>query len=233
MKKLFILIIAVFLFTGCASGNYKLEINKDLSVIEDANITGTNEFFSIFYKNHPITIVKEFYDSDTIKSKLNDNNYFHELIRDEGNPKVHVNKKFNSIKEYVDGTIFKGNGFEDIEYEINDNLVTVRAKGLISPLNETVEGGYVISSMNISIKSYYDVVDSNADSFNKTSNTYTWNIKNDGKSSKEISLTLNKNKKYYESYLLYILFFIFSVVLCFILYSVSKVIRRARDNNSF
>ena len=97
MKKT-ILLLLPFLLTGCASVNYNLVINKDLSVSEEVNISATKEYFDGFYMNLPITIVEEAYNNPQINDLLKQNNYSYELRKDNRPyPSVFVNQKFELL----------------------------------------------------------------------------------------------------------------------------------------
>ena len=102
MKKKILILLIPFLLTGCASVNYELDIDKNINVSEKVKITATSDFFNIYYKNLPITIVKEFYNDSDIQNKLNSNNY-----------KQRIKRKNFYIK----------NGFKDANYTIKERNI--------------------------------------------------------------------------------------------------------------
>ena len=59
MKKIVILIFALFLVTGC-SVRYEATINEDLSITEKAKITGTETFFDSYYKTTKKQVIQSF-----------------------------------------------------------------------------------------------------------------------------------------------------------------------------
>ena len=56
MKKIILLIGIVFILTGC-SVEYNLTIDKNLKAIEELEMTGTKDFFDIYYKNSKLSVV--------------------------------------------------------------------------------------------------------------------------------------------------------------------------------
>lgn len=112
MKKKILILLIPFLLTGCASVNYELDIDKNINVSEKVKITATSDFFNIYYKNLPITIVKEFYNDSDIQNKLNSNNYKHEINQKNAKyPEVIISKEYKSLEEYSQNTIFKNQVF--------------------------------------------------------------------------------------------------------------------------
>ena len=57
MKKWLLLIISIFLITGCKV-EYNITINDNLSVSESVNMTGTDDFFDVYYKTLRINVIK-------------------------------------------------------------------------------------------------------------------------------------------------------------------------------
>ena len=230
MKKILILLIPFFL-TGCASVNYNLEIEKNLEVSEEVFITGTTDYFNNFYKNYPLTIVEEWYQSERILNTLNENNYNHKIITDEVTyPGVLVKKKYNSLTEYSNNTIFKDQTFEKIYSITNDNLITIKAVDFLPYLEDETDARYAISNLSINIKVPYVVVNHNADKYNKQTNTYTWAI-TEKTDEKEIELTFDKNKVYVYNLVMYISMFILCLVIVAIIFVVRKYIKKSKINN--
>ena len=79
MKKIVILAAVIILITGC-SVKYKLTINEDLSIIEEASLNGTDKFFENYYKSTKINVVNTLLD--VYKDVLSENNYKYEVIED-------------------------------------------------------------------------------------------------------------------------------------------------------
>ena len=58
MKKIILIFLILFLVSGCATVEYQLDIQKDLSVLENVFISATSEYFNDFYRENPKTVVK-------------------------------------------------------------------------------------------------------------------------------------------------------------------------------
>ncbi len=234
LKKIIILIIP-FLLTGCGSVNYNLNINKDLTVEEQVFMTATEEYFDIYYKNFPKTIVKNTYDDPETMKPLIDNNYQYELKTDNQQfPGILAKKKFNSLLEYTNKTVFKGQAFKNISTTTKDSLVTLKATDLLPYILDEDVDYYLISRLKITIKLPYIVTSNNADSVNEKTNTYTWKIDEKTKS-KEINITFDKSKIYiYKNDLIkYISIFLICVLIILLITYFRKIIKKNKFNNQF
>ncbi len=230
VKNIILVLIIIFGLTGCADVTYNIDINKDLKVSEEVFITGTEDYFNNFYKNLPITIVKEFYDDSEQIKPLKNANYTYELKSvDVKYPGVFAKKSYSSIDDYVNNTIFKGQSFSNIKSDIKDNLVNINVSGFI-PYDEDVTYGYPVSRLIIKIKLPFVVTENNADSVDKKDNIYTWNI-DSTTTDKEIKLTFDKNKIYVYNVIMYISILIL-IIICIIIGIVSyKIYRKNKLNN--
>lgn len=229
-KKLLILLIP-FLLTGCASVKYDLEIEKDLKVTETVFITATSEYFSLFYKNNPSTIVKGVYDSEENSKLFKNNNYSYEFItKDVTYPGILVSKTFNTLSEYTSNTVFKDQIFDNIYSVTNDNLITLKAADFIPYTLDETDVGNPVSSLKINIKLPFVVVDNNADSYDPKTNTYTWEITEET-NEKEIDLTFDKTKIYVYNLVMYISIFILILIVVILIFMGYKLIKKSKTNN--
>ena len=196
LKKIFLVLIGIFLMTGCADVKYNINISKKMKVEEEVFITGTNTYFANFYRNLPITIVEEYYNNKETMKPLAENGYTFEINKDKGRyPGILANKSFNSLKEYKENTVFINQVFEDISLIENDKLITLETKNFLPYVEDESFGRYPISNLSIDIKLPYVVTENNADSYNPKTNTFTWKIDSNTKD-KEIKLTFDKSKIY-------------------------------------
>ena len=217
-KKLLLILLFLMFITGC-QGTTNITINKDLTVVEELNLTGTTEFFSGHYKTMPINVLKNLLSSDGRDELLRENGYTYEVIKPKGYPYVYISKKYSSISEFVSNTIFKNQYFEDLVVETNDNLITLKSKSFI-PYEDGDLERYDIKSFTINIKVPYVVKENNADSYDKKTNTYSWKIDSDTKD-KEINITFDKDKIYVYNVAMYVSI----IILCFIGFVIFIIIR--------
>lgn len=205
MLKKIIIIIIPFLLTGCGSVKYDLNIEKDLTVSETSFMTATADYFNLFFKNYPITIVEGVYELEENKLLFTNNGYTYDLVRENIKyPGILVTKKYNNLNDYSNQTIFKGQTFEEINVTTNDNLVTLKTKNFLPVyLVEEIDDRRIVSELEINIKLPFVVTNHNADNYDKKTNTYSWYIKEDTED-KEIELTFDKNKKYVYNLVMYI-----------------------------
>lgn len=213
MKKKILILLIPFLLTGCASVNYELDIDKNINVSEKVKITATSDFFNIYYKNLPITIVKEFYNDSDIQNKLNSNNYKHEINQKNAKyPEVIISKEYKSLEEYSQNTIFKNQTFENIIVTTNDNLITLQTVNFKKYTTDDDSDSYPVSKLAISIKSPYVVVENNADKHDKKTNAYIWLV-DSSTENKEIKITFDKNKIYIYNIIMYISLFVIILII--------------------
>lgn len=213
MKKKILILLIPFLLTGCASVNYELDIDKNINVSEKVKITATSDFFNIYYKNLPITIVKEFYNDSDIQNKLNNNNYKHEINQKNTKyPEVIVSKEYKSLEEYSQNTIFKNQVFENVIITTNDNLITLQTVNFKKYTTDDDSDSYPVSKLAISIKSPYVVVENNADKHDKKTNAYIWLV-DSSTENKEIKITFDKNKIYIYNIIMYISLFVIILII--------------------
>ena len=74
MKKWLLLIICVFLITGCKV-EYNVTINDDAKVLESVNMTGEDAFFDTYYKTLRINVIKSLLAANGNEDLLKDNHY--------------------------------------------------------------------------------------------------------------------------------------------------------------
>lgn len=230
MKKIFLLIIP-FLLTGCASVSYNLKINKDLSVVEDVKMTATKEYFDSYYKNLPITIVKQAYESEWM-DVVKQNEYDYKLVKDNVRyPTIFVNKKYDNLNKYTKETIFKGESFENILVIENNNLITIKTDNFLPYLEDQDQARFPISQLVINIQVPYVVTNSNADKKNMQDHIYTWII-NEKTENKEINITFDKTKIYIYNLTMYISMIIIGILIVIGIIVIIKIRNKNKINNT-
>ena len=233
MKKILILLIP-FLLTGCASVQYNLNINKDLNVVEEVNISATKEYFNDYYMNLPITIVRRAYNNDEVMKPIKENGYTYELRKDNNPyPSVFVSKKYDSLNDYTNNMVFKGQSFDEIFVTEDNNLINIKTKGFnqYAPDDSGDDNNrYPISDLSINISLPFVVTNNNADKYNAKTNTYIWLI-NEKTQDKEINITFDKTRIYIYNLYFYIGLGIFVIIVIIGLYFVLKVIRKNKMLN--
>lgn len=171
MKKLLLLVISLLLFTGCKV-DYNLTINNDGTVKEDIYMTGTKEFFDVYYKSSKINIINMMLDID--KDSLINNSYKYEVV-DNATPYVYASKSFYNISDYSNKTIFFKQYFDGIVAQNNNGIITFKTSGF-KPIDPDDPSRYDIKDTYINIKVPYKVIEHNA--LKVKNNVYTWSIKN-------------------------------------------------------
>lgn len=171
MKKIVLLIISLLLITGC-SVKYNLTINEDLTIIENAKMTGTSEFFNNYYKTTKKNVLS--YLLDMYKEELDNNGYKYELINDKI-PYVDVTRKYDNMNDYLNNTILFNGIFDKIVYTEDGNIKKLETIGYNSNEQDNPDR-FVISELEIAIKCPYKVVNHNAKSSDKKTNTYYFTL---------------------------------------------------------
>lgn len=228
MKKLVLVLIFLFLTTGC-SVTSNITINKDLTVKEEVKMTGTSEFFSTYYKSRPITTVNMLLNSGNRRETLIKNGYQYYIDESGNYPVVIANKNYSSINSFVTNTIFKEQYFENFETTEVNNLITIKAYNFIKYIEGDVEL-YEIDNFALNIKLPYVVTSHNADKYNSKTNTYTWYIQKETED-KEINLTFDKNRVYVYNLVMYISIFLLCLLGVILIIVIRKIVIKSKKNN--
>ena len=166
MKKI-VIILLLLVVTGC-DVNYNVKINEDLTIIEEAYISGNDEFYQPFYKTTRINVLKEMLEN--YKDTLIENKYTYELI-ESYNPSIIVKKEYNDITSYINSSLLFNDYFEKINYTKEGNIVKIETEGF-NPNEEDNPDRFFVRNLDIAITSSYKVVNSNASKIDKKTNTY-------------------------------------------------------------
>lgn len=171
MKKIVILILAIFLITGC-SVKYNLVIKEDLSVEEEAKLTCTEDTFAVYYKTTKVNVIKSFVD--IYKDFLADNNYQYEL-KEESTPYVLVTRKYNNPSDFVNNSKLFNDYFDEVKYTENDNIKKIETIGFHENEVDNPDR-FDVKELEITINCPYKVVNHNAKKVNKKTNTYYYEL---------------------------------------------------------
>lgn len=188
MKKILFLIIALLLITGC-SVNYNLTINEDLTILEEASLTGTDDFFANYYKTTKKNVIKD--SLELYKDILKTNGYNYEFIEND-TPYVKVNKKYNNIGSYTKESILFNNYFDEVKYTEDGNLKKIETVGF-NENNPDDPNRFYVRKLSISITCPYKVKNHNARNVNKKTNTYYYELNSN---SSKILLEFDSSKKF-------------------------------------
>ena len=188
MKKIIVLIAFLFLITGC-SVKYSIVINDDLSLTEEANLTGTEDFFTKYYKTTKTNVIKSYLD--IYSGVLDENNYQYEL-KDGDIPYVNVKKTYGSVLDYTKESILFNGYFDEVKYSENGNIKKIETVGFYENDPNDNEDRFYVSKLEISIKCPYKVINNNAKKIDKKTNTYYYDLSNDNK----IILEYDTSSKY-------------------------------------
>ena len=162
-KKIYIFIL-IILLTGC-SGNYDVNINKDLSVEENLTLSIENNI-----SNYEKTL--KIFDENKIDKK----NYSIKRKADE--IEINYNKKYDSIDEYILNSKIYKQMIDSIDYNKTNKYVDIYIDQYIK--NKTENDEFITGNINdvdflqINIKTPYNVIFTNAETSNE--NVYSWTI---------------------------------------------------------
>lgn len=188
MKKIVILLILVFLVTGCRV-KYNLIINEDLTITEDALLTGTEDFFDNYYKTTRKNVLKS--HIEIYKNVLDENNYQYEL-KDGNVPYVLVTRKYENFNEYVEKSKLFNDYFDTVQYTEDDNIKKLETIGFHDNEPDNPER-FDVKSLEITIKCPYVVKNHNAVKVDKVTNTYYYEL---NEKNNHILIEYDTNKKF-------------------------------------
>ena len=175
MKKIFLL-ITILLLTGC-NAKYQITINEDLTIVEEAELSGTESFYETYYKSTKSNVLNTIIDS--YKDILNENGYIYEL-KEESEPFVKVRKEFKNIPLYIESTLLLNDYFDEIKYIEKDNIKRIETVGF-NDNNSEDPNRFDIKNLEISIKCPFKVIESNAIRIDKKNNIYYYDLFKDNK----------------------------------------------------
>ena len=169
MKKMFILVLYLFLLTGCEV-NYEMEFNDDY-------VTNELEFevLNTDYKSYPIpdnsysTAFEYFNNLDIYKYIDNEKAV---MSKDITETKIGIEAKYNDSYTYdkLDTSYLLNTCFENINYKYNEDSVYLELSG---------EFNCYYGETNIVFKTSKKIMESNHNE--KKSNNYIWHITEDNK----------------------------------------------------
>jgi hypothetical protein len=172
MKKIVILIITLFLITGC-SVKYSVVINEDLTMVEEAKLTGTDDFFADYYKTTRTNVLKSILE--VYQDKLDENNYQYELVEDKTKPYVILTKKYDNGNDYVTNSLLFNKYFEEVKYSEDGNIKKIETIGYNGDIPDD-QDQFSIRELEISIKCPYKVKNHTAKRVDKETNTYYYEL---------------------------------------------------------
>lgn len=198
MKKIISLIIPILFFTGCTI-NYDIYVNSDHTVNESISISDSiSTLEQSGYKIDDIVTSKIQSYSDEIR----ENDYSINQQKNDDDITVTLSSKNKAIEKLLKMSYFE-RMFNGADITDDTDKYTFRTNGLYNQsglfydLSGVVDEGFV-EKININITFADKVIETNADSFNEETNTYTWSIDANTKD-KDINFSLkqsnNKNHK--------------------------------------
>lgn len=234
MKKILILISAVFLLTGC-DVTYNLEF-KDDTFKENINITEKVSDLDVEYNdtnfedmfestlNTPIALSKNYPVEGNVASKIKGISYY--KISDTSN----YNKKSMNIKGKFSKTDFQDSqlaNFACASFAVENKNGVIYLK--TSTKMKIFEQYSLLDNLTINIKTNQNVLSNNADVVK--GNTYTWNINEENYLDKTIYMEIKlKSKSFSESQIEMAIMFTVLVIIAGIIYLFVK--GKGQKNNS-
>lgn len=193
MMKKVVILVCLFLLTGCTV-NYKITIDEELKVNEEAVLSGTSEFYETYNKTTKNNVLKSILSN--YEEILKENNYYYELITD-ANPYVKVSKNYNDINNYLNSSILFNDYFDKINYTREGNIIKIETEGF-NPNDPDNPDRFYVRNLDISITSSYKVVNHNANKIDEKTNTFYYELKEDTKDFK-IMLEIDTSSKFIKN----------------------------------
>lgn len=183
--KLFSSVLLVILLSGCTA-TYNLNIDKD-GVNEEIVFSETKEELSTY-----TTSIYSFLDEElqNIKEEGKYNSYTMSVDVDSDYGSGIGNRKYSNFENYKNSSIILTEMFDNVSIEKNDNITTI----IMSPkrdfeyFEDDSQYTSLLDQVKINITTPYEVTNSNADSSNE--DTYTWTIKKK-EALKEVRISYN------------------------------------------
>lgn len=167
--KILIVSFIVIVLTGC-SGNYNVEINKDLTINEELNLSIDKE--SDTYEK----TLKIFEDNDIDESK-------YKVISFDDEVKIEYKEKYNSFEDYIINSKVYPQFVKNIDYNKTNKFIdiytneNIKVKNNKTKLNGTNLNDF--GAIQVNIINPFKIDMTNAEIIND--NIYTWSITNETK----------------------------------------------------
>lgn len=185
IKRVFLILFLVIMISGC-SVDYKLKINKDLSLNEKTTVSeNTNRMKSRTNLNVDQS-VKYLYDIYKLDG-MADGNY--SITSSDATTTVLVNNSYKSIEDFVDR--FKTDITYKTFYYKEKDYIHFQIDQVI-PIDSKASNRPVYDDITFSLEVPFEVIDNNADKI--SGNTYIWYIKADSPRLKSIRIEFKPNK---------------------------------------
>ncbi len=174
-KKLCILLFIIVLLTGC-SANYDLLINDKKEVYESITFTDTNESILSYSESVELYLTQQIESYKGIKEFS-----AYDFVKKEGSSSsgVIMSKKYRTLKDYSTSYILRFL-FEDVNIIQNTEYTSFETVGGYNYSNlygeEQLDPDFFLEKINIKIKFYNNIIDSNADKVDEKGNILEWNI---------------------------------------------------------
>lgn len=176
--KIVILLIAIILITGC-SGNYNLNINKDLTVSEELSVILENEASS--YDKINELFINNNIDNDKYR-----------VVTEGNNLNVTYKESYDSLEDYLLNSFLYKQLFEKISYNTDRNEFSLEASNIFNTTSSKLNYSNSIKSLRINVTTPLNIIDENSDT--SSEDTYTWTIDNKTKE-KDAYLIFSINSK--------------------------------------
>lgn len=158
--KVLILLIILVLVSGC-SGTYDLNINKDLTISEELNVTLEGEASS--YDK-----INQLFKSNNIDEDK------YKIVIEENNLNVTYNESYDSIENYLLKSFLYKQLFSKISYNTDRKEFSLEASNIFNNTNPKLNYSNSIKNLRINVNTPLNIVDENSDLSNE--DTYTWTI---------------------------------------------------------
>ncbi len=225
MKRKFAFIIFIIILCSGCRAEYNLTINDDLSVEENVLATEAADFFEEYEKSSIGRVVG--FILEPYLDTLNENKYTTNSYITSGRSGVTISKRFNSIEDYANSTIFSSQYADKVNYTKDGHKVTLSIKGQFSKATQD-QTRFPIEEAAISVKLPFKVIDNNADKVD--GDVYTWIFDKNDTEECEIKITFDDSKISKAFNYWYIVIGIVIIILVIILFMVYNKLNLKRNN---
>lgn len=194
LGKIILILLMMFILTGC-SVDYNVVVDEQKRVKETVKVIESNE--NILKNNDYIDLFLTEQINAFKKNPLYQNYVFNKKMGKKFSY-VTLTRNYDSLKAYSESLTFN-HLFEYAEITTNNGIVTFKTAGKYYYDNVFGENNpdplFFIDNINIKMKFYNNIIDSNADEIDKKNNILIWNINADNKE-KELYFKIGKDKRY-------------------------------------
>lgn len=231
MKKNIMIIICLFLFTGC-DVTYNITIDDKIEELTNFYFEESDYSYDTYYADYGDDNISNFSNIDEFTQSIYNEDYL-AFDGDFNNQELYNVQKINDgislnysykYDNFDKSSIFNYCG-DIVEYQTGNDTVSISVNDFYNCFMSEYDPA--LDDLTINIKTNLKVLENNADSVN--GNVYTWNINKDNSSVKRVYIKVKKGSDYFSMFIDIGIVIGFVIVIVLLVFLVKKKIAKNNE----